>query len=191
VDDESDWQRQVLIGLLVLVTVGAVVGGIVALVTIKAADLAGIDDTAANTGIHHGPRGDGSGASGSPESSDSSVTSAPTTTDTTDTGGPTGPTGATGTQSAAGGFTLEASPLEVAASERIDLTGSCTSVPSGAVLQVQRKESGAWTDFPVTATCSGGSYSTYILTGHSGPNRLRMLAIGLDETSKSVVVQVS
>ncbi|HSS68507.1 MAG TPA: hypothetical protein VLK34_08140, partial [Nocardioidaceae bacterium] len=72
-----------------------------------------------------------------------------------------------------------------------DLTGSCTSIPSGAVLQVQRKESGTWTDFPVTATCNGGSYSTYILTGHTGPNRLRMLAVGLDETSKSVVVQVS
>jgi hypothetical protein len=188
VDDESDWQRQVLIGLLVLVAVGAVVGGIVALITIKAADLAGIDDTAANTGVHHGPRGDGSGPTGPAEPSDSSATSAPTTTDTTDTGGPTGPTG---TKNADGGFTLEASPLQVAASERIDLTGSCTSVPSGAVLQVQRKEGGTWTDFPVTATCSGGSYSTYILTGHSGPNRLRMLAVGLDETSKSVVVQVS
>ena len=41
-DDESNWQRQVLVGLTVLVAVGALIGGVVALVSIKAADMAGI-----------------------------------------------------------------------------------------------------------------------------------------------------
>jgi hypothetical protein len=91
VEDESDWQRQVLIGVLVLVTVGAVVGGIVALITIKAADLAGIDDSAANTGLHHRPGGPGAGATGS----DATSSSAPSTTETTSTE-PTEPTEPTG-----------------------------------------------------------------------------------------------
>jgi hypothetical protein len=186
VDDGSDWQRQVLIGVLVLVTVGAVVGGVVALITIKAADLAGIDDTAANTGLPHRPRGDGGGTSGSGDTSSPTTptSSAPTTSSTV----PAGPTDTTSDNS---GFTLAASPLAVAASERIDLDGVCPAMPSGTVLQVQRNEGGQWTDFPVTATCSGGTYSTYILTGHAGPNRFRMLAIGSNETSNTVRVQVS
>jgi hypothetical protein len=180
VDDESDWQRQVLIGLLVLVTVGAVVGGIVALVTIKAADLAGIDDTSTTTGAHR-PAG-GSGPT-------TSTTSSPTT-GTTDTA-PTQPTGPTDTTTPDTRFTLAASPVAVSPSERIDLNGSCAALPSGTVLQVQRREGGQWTDFPVTATCFGGSYSTYILTGHTGPNLFRMLALGRTETSNTVRVQVS
>jgi hypothetical protein len=190
VEDESDWRRQVLVGLVVLVAVGAVVGGIVAVITIKAADLAGIDDTGANTGLHPRPRGGGAGPSSGETSSTSSPTSptsptasAPTTSST----GPTAPTETAGN----GRFTLSASPLAVAASERIDLDGRCPALPSGTVLQVQRKEGGQWTDFPVTATCSGGTYSTYILTGHSGLNRFRMLALGSDETSNTVRVQVS
>jgi hypothetical protein len=190
VDDESDWQRQVLIGLLVLVTVGAVVGGIVALVTIKAADIAGIDDTSATTGLHHPPGGSGRGPTGASDTASSDTTSSATSGSTTDTA-PTQPSGPTDTTAPTTVFTLAASPLAVSPSERIDLNGSCAALPSGTVLQVQRREGGQWTDFPVTATCSGGSYSTYILTGHSGPNMFRMLAIGRAETSNTVRVQVS
>jgi hypothetical protein len=185
VEDESDWRRQVLVGLLVLVTVGAIVGGVVAVITIKAADLAGIDDTGANTGLHPRP---GSGGSG-PTSSTAPTTpteSSPTAPST----GPTGPTGPTGTGDR-GRFTLSASPLAVSASERIDLDGQCQTVPSGTVLQVQRNEGGQWADFPVTATCTAGTYSTYILTGHTGLNRFRMLALGSGQTSNTVRVQVS
>src|SRR3954463_4147953 len=103
VDDESDWQRQVLVGLVVLVTVGAIVGGIVALITIKAADLAGIDDTAANTGLHRPGGGPGGSGSGSPtDTATTGSTSAPTTGATTG-NDPTGPT-RTGTPDTA--FTL-------------------------------------------------------------------------------------
>ena len=48
-DDETDWQRQLLVGLAVLVAVGALIGGIVALISIKAADYAGIDGGASTT----------------------------------------------------------------------------------------------------------------------------------------------
>jgi hypothetical protein len=184
VDEENDWQRQVLVGLVVLVTVGAIVGGVVALVTIKAADLAGIDDTAANTGIHR-PRG------GPAESPSSGSSSSPTTGATTPDTSSTQPTGPAGEQKPDRRFTLDASPRAVAASERIDLGGSCAALPSGTILQVQRKEGGQWTDFPVTATCSDGRYSTYVLTGHTGPNRFRLLALGRPEVSNTVVVQVS
>ena len=48
-DDETDWRKQLLVGLGVLVAVGALIGGIVALVSIKAADYAGIGGSTATS----------------------------------------------------------------------------------------------------------------------------------------------
>jgi cytoskeletal protein RodZ len=184
VDDESDWQRQVLIGLVVLVTVGAVVGGIVALVTIKAADIAGIDDTTANTGVHHPPEGsDSDGPSEPSDSTDSTTPSDSTSSPTTST-----PTETSDEPDTA--ITLVASPEAVSTSEHINLTGTYQA-PTGTVLQVQRREGGQWVDFPVTVTVDGGQFATYIVTGHTGLNRLRVLAIARDEWSNTVLVQVS
>ena len=185
-DDESDWQRQVLIGLIVLVTVGAVVGGLVAVVTIKAADLAGIDETTANTGLHR-PRVGGGGPANSGSSS------APTESTPPPAGGgrSVGPTAPTrGGSPADAGITLIASPRAVSTYERINLTGSYVAA-DGTVLQVQRKEGGRWVDFPAVATVRDGAFSTYIETGHTGVNMLRVLAVGRAEVSNIVRVQVS
>lgn len=60
----------------------------------------------------------------------------------------------------------------------------------GAILQVQRKEEGSWTDFPVTAAVSGGQFSTYIQTAHTGENVLRVLDKSSGLASNEVTVTV-
>jgi len=55
---------------------------------------------------------------------------------------------------------------------------------------VQQFENGAWSDFPVTASVSGGRFSTFIQTGMVGLNRFRMLDTDTGETSNEVKVQI-
>lgn len=190
--DETDWQRQVLIGVLVLVAVGALIGGIVAVVSIKAADLAGIDDTASTSTREDRPR--------MSEPSDTSETepAEPTDTEPTETTGPTGTTGTGGGPTTGGqtskppkpdGIILDASPMSVAPNEHINLSGTYKA-PDGTVLQIQRKEGGQWVDFPATVPVSGGAFATYIYTGQTGPNQIRVSAIGRDDVSNAVTVQV-
>lgn len=183
-DDETNWQRQVLIGLVVLVAVGALIGGIVAFVSIKAADFAGIDDTPAPNGPPAGGRGNGGGPTGG------STSEAPSTDATTPSEQTTPTPSETSTTREESGIVLEASPRSVGTYERINLTGTYKA-PSGTVLQVQRREGGSWVDFPTTATVANGSFTTYVETGQTGLNRFRMLAIGRDDTSNTVRVRVS
>jgi hypothetical protein len=87
-------------------------------------------------------------------------------------------------------ISLSASPLEVAPMERIYLTGTYPG-GEGASLQVQRKQGrGRWADFPVSTSVSGGSFSTYVLTGRSGVNRFRVLDKGNGKKSNPVSVRV-
>lgn len=182
-EDETDWQRQLLIGLVVLVAVGALIGGIVAVISIKAADLAGIDDSPSTTTPLGGPI---RRESDPPPSESTTGATEPTTPSTSSSSPPstTRPPRDTG-------ITLQVNPQTVLTYERINLTGRFLA-PSGTVLQVQRKESGSWTDFAdVTATVNGGSFATYVETGQSGLNIFRVVAIGRDEASNAVHVQVS
>jgi hypothetical protein len=184
-DDDTGWQKQVLVGLAVLVAVGALVGGVVALVSIKAADLAGIGSTSPTSVDRPQVNSGGSGQSSS---------TAPTTTPTTPSGTPstTRSTTASGPTSKPNQpvFTLTASPTQVGSLQRINLTGRYKA-PDGTVLQVQRREGGQWTDFPVTATVNNGTFATYVETGHPGPNRFRMLDVRATDASNTVVVTVA
>jgi hypothetical protein len=58
------------------------------------------------------------------------------------------------------------------------------------VLQVQRKEGGSWSDFPVSVTVSDGRFSTYVQTGRSGPNRFRVRDTDSKRVSNPVTVRV-
>ena len=73
--------------------------------------------------------------------------------------------------------------------QRIDLTGSYSS-GDGAVLQVQRFSRGQWLDFPVTASVSGGTFSTYVQTSQPGPNKFRMFDSSTGKASNAVTVKV-
>ncbi|QCC76287.1 hypothetical protein [Nocardioides daphniae] len=67
-------------------------------------------------------------------------------------------------------ITLSAGQSSVSAMQRIDLTGTYPA-GSGAILQVQRFENGAWANFPVTVSVNNGSFGTYVMTGQSGETR--------------------
>lgn len=185
-DDETDWRRQVLVGLGVLVAVGALIGAIVAVVSIKAADYAGIDgaNPAANSGTapwsepteDENPSPSQNSESVEPEPSDDEP-SEPDKSDRTK-------------EPRDDAITLVASPTSVSTYGRINLTGTFAG-GAGTTLQVQRREGGQWVDFPTSATVNGGEFATYIETGRPGPNKFRVKAIGGSKTSNTVTVRVS
>lgn len=87
-------------------------------------------------------------------------------------------------------ITLESGQTSVSPMEAIDLTGTYVG-GDGAVLRVQKFESGAWADFPVTVPVNGESFSTFIQTGSSGENRFRVLDSDTGEASNEVRVLIS
>ncbi len=89
---------------------------------------------------------------------------------------------------AATGITLVASPQRVGAGEQIDLSGSYGR--EGASLQVQRQQGGPWTDFPVSATVSGGTFGTWIVTSQTGTAQFRVLDRATGKTSNTVTVTI-
>jgi hypothetical protein len=95
------------------------------------------------------------------------------------------------TKSPETGITLQAGQTQVGPMGRIDLTGNYPT-GEGAVLQVQRATGpgDSWVDFPVTATVSGGTFSTYVQTGRSGPNRFRVIDTDTDQVSNEVTVNI-
>lgn len=181
-DEETPWYLQLLVSLAVLVAVAVLIVGVLAVGGFTAARLLGVT---------------GSQPSSSPESvyiptpSISSPAKSPTTTPKSPSSGPTTqPHSSPRPHNAARAITLTASPAQVPAYGRIDLTGSY-SAPDGTTLQVQRLEAGnAWLDFPTTTSVSGGSFSTYIETGHTGTNRLRVTDPTTGAVSNAVTVQV-
>jgi len=86
-------------------------------------------------------------------------------------------------------ISLSAGQTSVAPMEQIDLTGVYPG-GEGAILQVQRFESGSWQDFPVTASVSDETFATYVQTGQPGVQRFRMLDTGTGEPSNEVKVTV-
>jgi hypothetical protein len=71
------------------------------------------------------------------------------------------------------GLHLSITPLTAAPMERLNLTGTYAGHDNVA-LQVQRREGGVWSDFPTTARVSMGTFETYVMTSHPGPNRFRV-----------------
>ena len=91
---------------------------------------------------------------------------------------------------AATGIALVVSPQSVGPGQRIDLSGSYGR--EGAALQVQRRPagSGAWTDFPVSATVSGGTFDTWIVTSQTGATQFRVLDQATGTISNTVTVTI-
>ncbi|MEQ6902774.1 hypothetical protein [Nocardioides sp. YIM 152588] len=86
-------------------------------------------------------------------------------------------------------ITLSANQSTVSSFGRIDLTGIYPG-GEGAVLQVQRFESGKWADFEATIPVSGETFSTYVQTGVSGVNRFRVLDRSTGKASNEVRITV-
>lgn len=86
-------------------------------------------------------------------------------------------------------ISLSAGQSSVSSMQRIDLVGDYKG-GEGAVLQVQRKENGSWSDFPVSVTVNDGDFSTYVQTGRTGKNVFRMADTDSKKVSNSVTVKV-
>ncbi|WP_110240185.1 hypothetical protein [Nocardioides gilvus] len=87
------------------------------------------------------------------------------------------------------GITLIAGQESVTAMQRIDLSGTYPE-GNGAILQVQRFEGGGWKNFPVTMSVSGGSFSTYVVSGQGGETRFRVLDTDSGRASNAVKVKI-
>lgn len=79
---------------------------------------------------------------------------------------------------------------EVGSMDRIYLRGTYPG-GDGAILQVEQWEGGAWGDFPVTASVSGGTFTTYVQTSQLGKNRFRVVDTDSGEASNPIRVTIS
>ncbi|GAA2139060.1 hypothetical protein GCM10009844_07570 [Nocardioides koreensis] len=86
-------------------------------------------------------------------------------------------------------ISLSAGQTAVSPMQQIDLTGVYPG-GEGAILQVQRFTSGAWTDFPVTASVSNETFSTYVQTSQTGVNRFRVVDTDTGLESNEVKVTI-
>lgn len=169
--------RPVLTGLIALVGVAVVIGllgGLAVTIGVKAT---GIGDSS-SAGSDDGP----AATFNLPKPTDTGSTSA--------TQEPEQPTESQSTSEApAEGISLSATQQSVSPMQQIDLTGTYQG-GEGAILQVQRFEDGAWSDFPVTMSVSGGTFATYVQTSRVGPNKFRAVDTDSDVVSNEVTVTV-
>jgi hypothetical protein len=181
-DEDPPWTRQLLVGTGVLVVVALVIGAVISVLALGAAQVSGIHDSgraASRPPSLFIPSGE---PTTSPEpfpdpARPRTRSAAPQ---------PTQPTRSPKKRSAA--ISLQAFPQRVSANQRINLTGVYRG-GEGERLQVQRFERG-WTDFPVSTSVSGGLFNTYVFTGRHGPNRFRVIDKAHDRTSNPVRVVV-
>lgn len=87
------------------------------------------------------------------------------------------------------GLQISISPVLVGPMECINITGTYRGMDNAQV-QVQRKEGGRWTDFPVDATVRAGSFATYVMTGRLGDNKFRVFDPRAGKASNAITVTV-
>ncbi|MET0999726.1 MAG: hypothetical protein ABWX73_13495 [Marmoricola sp.] len=90
---------------------------------------------------------------------------------------------------AAGDIELRISPLIARPMERVNFTGTYKGADN-TELEVQRFESGRWSDFGVQATVRVGTFTTYIMTGRSGENRFRVFDPKAKKGSNVIMVTI-
>ena len=171
--------RPVLTGLVALVGVAVVIGllgGLAVMVGVKAT---GIGDTSTSSDDGGTPT-----TFDLPKPSETS-SEIPEPDDAVEPSTGTEPT----SEAPAQGISLSATQQSVSPMQQIDLTGTYQA-GEGAILQVQRFENGAWSDFPVTMSVSGGTFATYVQTSRTGPNQFRVVDTDSDVVSNEVTITV-
>lgn len=195
-DDQSPEdrpERAVLNGVLALVGVALVVGLVLAGVALIATRMLGLsgDDAAADAGETvreslYLPPPQKTTASG-PDitlNTEDAATEESTDVATSET---TKPSKSKSPEE--GEISLSAGQTHVANFGRIDLTGIYPG-GEGAVLEVQRFQAGAWTEFGLSVPVSDETFSTYLQTGVSGLNRFRLIDPASGAFSNEVKVTV-
>jgi hypothetical protein len=166
--------------LLVVLGVAVVIGVIVAVISVTLLKSSGILPQA-------GPSDQPTNVLPQSSSTPTGTSSAPPSTQPAQT--PTGLTTTT-TPHPQRSIQLTASPAAAGTYDRINLVGSYPG-PGAPTLQVQRLEGSQWVDFPTTASVSGGQFSTYIETGHTGLNMIRVLDPSTGRSSNVVKIHIS
>lgn len=195
-DDDTPWYRSLLIGVGAMLGVALVVGGVISLVALGAVNLSGFGDERVT--VQEEPSLYIPSYSPTPEDEDDPGL---TLEDLNGGGGsdaeseqpeesqkPAKNDKKKKRKKPRSVISLSASPLEVSSMERIYLTGTFPG-GEGVSLQVQRMEDG-WTDFPVSTSVSGGTFSTYVMTGRNGDNRFRVVDPASGKKSNPVKVRV-
>ncbi len=182
-DDEEDPRRTLLTALGAMAGVALLVGLAIGVVAVVGLKVAGVG-AGADTGIDSAPASlyipdyqPTASASDDLELPGTPANESPS------------PSLAEESASPAQAITLNASPLKVAAGGRIDFTGVYGG-GEGRTLQIQRKEAGVWTDFPVDATVRGGIFSTWIMTSRTGETKFRVVDTSDQKASNVVTVQI-
>lgn len=190
----DDEKRSIWTGLIALIAVGLVVGVVAGGATFFGARFLGLDDTATQSSS------EGPGARlemPSPEETEPpdgplfTLPGGPPDEETTNEPSPTEEESES--EEPEEEISLQAGSSEVSPGEQIDLTGVYPG-GEGASLLVQRFEGGEWVQFgtePITASVTGETFSTYIITSQTGENRFRVLDTGSDEASNEVTVTIA
>lgn len=197
-DDETPWYRTLLISLGALLGVALIVGGVISVVALGAVSVSGLGDSGGDAAQEEPSLyiPDRTGEA-SPEEDDGLTLEdlnggQDPTADDSPSASATPPDHGTEKRKkdrrARSVISLSASPTTVSAMERIDLTGTYPR-GEGASLQVQRYE-GGWSVFPVSASVSDGTFSTYVMTGRSGLNKFRVVDPASGKKSNVVRVRV-
>jgi hypothetical protein len=198
-DDEAPWYRSLLTGVGALVGVALLVGGVVSLVTLGAVSFSGLGSAGAGPSERpslymptHSPPPSDDGPGLTLADLNGGKTPSPSQKPS--------PEADSSKQKQKPGkekkkpklrsvISLSASPLEVSPMERIYLSGTYPG-GEGKSLQVQRSQGSGWTDFPTSTSVSGGSFSSYVMTGRSGKNRFRVVDSVTGKKSNPVTVTV-
>lgn len=196
-DDENPWYRSLLVGVGALFGVAVLVGGLIAVVALGAVSISGIGDSGpsvqAEPSLYIPDR--------TPESDEDEDDEGLTLADLNGGKDPRESESPEAKPSETPSpkekkrkpppsvISLSASPVEVSRMERIYLSGTYPR-GEGASLQVQRFEGGSWTDFPTSASVSGGTFSSYVMTGQTGPNKFRVVDAATGKKSNPVTVTV-
>lgn len=197
--DDTSRSRSLLTGFGALVGVAVLVGGVISLVVLGVVNITGLGDTSAvpqaKQSLYIPPErphpndptdpnltlADLNGGR-TPSPSDSASPRAQTSPSPTKKPQPR-------PKPQPPAISLSASPVTVAPMGQIYLSGTYPG-GEGATLQVQRLESGSWNNFPSSTTVSGGTFSTYVMSGTPGPNKFRVVDDGNGRKSNDVTVTV-
>ncbi len=192
--EDSPTLRSLVIGLVTLLLVALIIGGVFSLFALGAAKVTGLSSSTSPPPpsmyvpplTHHHSSAASPTAPSNPE-----VPAAQSPT--------SAPAGASPSRSPhphkkrhhhhAHKITLSASPSHASPSQRIDLSGSYPG-GGGATLQVQNRQGGQWTSFPVNVTVSGSTFHTYIYSGNPGRHLFRVLDTGSGKASNTVAITI-
>ncbi|MCW2797083.1 hypothetical protein [Nocardioides sp.] len=177
-------ERPVLTGLAALVGVGILVGLFLGVAALAGTQLLGINSNGASAGSTSAE------SLYLPKPSRTRSPSGPLITLAPDPSGTSSPSDQpTEQQTPDKAISLSSGQTQVGQMEQIDLTGVYPG-GEGAILQVQRFQGGTWTDFPVTASVSNETFSTYVQTSQLGRNRFRVVDTDTGLESNEVRIQV-